>query len=80
MYKPIFGYDDEGSNVEWYWSDQVKQYHKTWKPKVSDVIIKQLTDKKQYDRIQKEIWEEVMLSENPKKQKLTGIYKMRKNK
>jgi len=39
-----------------------------------------LTDKKQYGRIQKEIWEEVMLSENPKKQKLTGIYKMRKNK
>jgi len=80
VYKPIFGYDDEGSNVEWYWSDQVKQYHKTWKPKLNNVKIQGLTDKKQSVRIQKEIWESVMLSEHPKKQKVTGIYKVRRNK
>ena len=80
MYKPIFGYDDEGSNVEWYWSDQVKQYHKTWKPKLNNVKIQGLTAKKQSVRIQKEIWESVMLSEHPKKQKVTGIYKVRRNK
>ena len=80
MYKPIFGYDDEGSNVEWYWSDQVKQYHKTWNPKLNNVKIQGLTDKKQSVRIQKEIWESVMLSEHPKKQKVTGIYKVRRNK
>ena len=80
MYKPIFEYDDNGTMVEWYWSDQIKQYHKTWKPKLNNVKIQGLTDKNESVRLQKEIWESVMLSEHPKKQKLTGIYKVRRNK
>ena len=53
MYKPIFEYDDNGTMVEWYWSDQIKQYHKTWKPKLNNVKIQGLTDKKESVRHQK---------------------------
>jgi len=77
MYKPIFEYVDNGTMVEWYWNDQIKQYHKTWKPKLNNVKIIGLTDKKECARLQKEIWESVIESEHPKKEKLTGMYKER---
>jgi len=75
--KVIFGYDNNGTNIEWYWSDQDKQYWKTWKPKVKDVLVIGLTNKKEKRIIQQEIWEGYMESEHPKKEKLTGMYKER---
>lgn len=75
----IFGYDNNGTNVEWHWSDQKKQYWKTWKPKVEDVIIVGLTSKEKKGKIQQEIWEEVMKNDYPKKEKLKGIYARRNN-
>mgnify|MGYP003640676502 CR=1 FL=1 len=41
MNKPIFGYDDEGSNVAWTWnvSPIEKITWKTWKPKLNNVKI-----------------------------------------
>ena len=75
----VYEYDYNGTMVQWYWSDQVKKNWKTWKPKLNNVKIQGLTDKKESVRLQKEIWESVILSEHPKKQKLTGIYKVRRN-
>ncbi len=76
--KVIFGYDNNGTNIEWYWSDQEKQYWKTWKPKVEDVLlVVGVTNKKEKRIIQQEIWEDYMKIEHPKKEKLTGMYKER---
>mgnify|MGYP003660099259 FL=1 len=79
MDRPIFGYDDEGSNVAWTWNVKPieKLGWKTWKPKLNNVKIIGLTDEKECARLQKEIYESVMLSEYPKKEKLTGMYKQR---
>ena len=75
----IFGYDNNGTNVKWHWSDQKKQYWKTWKPKVEDVILIRLTNKKEKGKIQQEIWDDYMKKEHPKKEKLTGMYARRTN-
>jgi hypothetical protein len=79
MNRPIFGYDDDGSNVAWTWNVTPieKMSWKTWKPKLNNVKIIGLTDTKECARLQKEIYESVMLSEYPKKEKLTGMYKQR---
>tara|TARA_R110000803_G_scaffold139545_2_gene206184 strand:- start:743 stop:985 length:243 start_codon:yes stop_codon:yes gene_type:complete len=76
--KSIFGYDYNGTNIEWYWKDQEKQHWKTWKPKQTDVkLLKPLTDKKENVKLLKEIFEEVIKNDFPKKEKLKGIYKVR---
>jgi len=79
MNRPIFGYDDDGSNVAWTWNVTPieKMSWKTWKPKLNNVKIIGLTDTKECARLQKEIYESVMLSEYPKKEKLRGMYKQR---
>ncbi len=79
MVHPTFTYDDNGKEVEWVWNVQPldKIFWKTWKPKLNNVKIIGLTDKKECARLQKEIWESVMESEHPKKEKLTGMYKQR---
>ena len=73
----IFGYNNNGTNIKWHWLDQDKQYWKTWKPKVEDVIVIGLTNKKEKGRIQQEIWEDVMKHDYPKKEKPIGIFKLR---
>ena len=80
MNRPIFGYDYNGQNVEWTWRvrEVEKIYWKTWKPKLSDVKILNLTDSDEVSKVQQEIFQGVMDSEHPKKEKLTGIYKVRK--
>ena len=81
MERLIFGYDYEGTNVEWYWSDQDKQRWKTWKPKQKDVkLLKPLTSKEENAKIVTEIFDEVMKNDFPKKEKLQGIYKVRNKK
>ena len=75
----IFGYDNNGTNVKWHWSDQEKQYWKTWKPKVEDVILIGLTNEEEKSKIQQEIWDDYMQKEHPKKEKLTGMYARRKH-
>ena len=78
MSKLIFGYDHNGTNIEWHWLDQDKQYWKTWKPKLNDVkIISSGLDVKTYGIIKEKIYKDVMDSEFPKKEKLTGMYKVR---
>jgi|TARA_B100000131_G_scaffold295680_1_gene312890 hypothetical protein len=78
MDKVILCYDDNGTNREWYWRDQKKQYWKTWKPKKEDVIVINLTNKKEKGRIQQEIWDDILKLEHPKKETKKGIYKLRK--
>ena len=80
-HNPIFGYDYEGRNIKWQWNVRPlkKIWWKTWKPKLSNVkIITVLTDKDESSKIAKEIFEGVMNSEHPIKDKLTGIYGVRK--
>lgn len=74
----IYEYNDAGTMVEWYWSDQLKKNWKTWKPKVTDVLLVDLTDNERNGRLVVEIFEGVMNSEHPKKIKEKGIYKIRK--
>ena len=77
----IFGYDYEGTNISWTWNVRPKEkiYWKTWKPKLENVkILTDLTDEKQKSKIAKEIFEGVIDSGHPTKDKLTGIYGVRK--
>ncbi len=77
----IFGYDYEGTNISWTWNVRPKEkiYWKTWKPKLENVkILTDLTDEKQKSKIAKEIFEGVIDSEHPTKDKLRGIYGVRK--
>lgn len=74
----VYEYDYNSTMVQWYWSDQVKKNWKTWKPKVEDVLLVNLTDKKQNGIIALEIFEGVMDKEHPKKVKAKGIYKVRR--
>ena len=80
MNRPIFGYDYNGTNIEWTWNvlEVEKIYWKTWRPKIQNVKIIGLTDKKEAHKLKKEIWESVMESEHPKKETKKGIYKLRK--
>ena len=80
MNRPIFGYDYNGTNIEWTWNvrEVGKIYWKTWKPRLNHVkILSTLQDDKTYGIIKEEIYESVMESEHPKKEKLTGIYEVR---
>jgi|TARA_X000001316_G_C892793_1_gene13877 hypothetical protein len=80
-YNLTFGYDYEGTNISWTWNVRPKEkiYWKTWKPKLENVkILTDLTDEKQKRIIAKEIFEGVLNSEHPIKDKLTGIYGVRK--
>jgi len=74
----VYEYDDKGTMVEWYWSDQIKKNWKTWKPKIEDVLLVSLTGKKENGRLIAEIFQSVMETEHPKKIKPTGIYKVRR--
>ena len=80
MNRPIFGYDYNGTNIEWTWNvrEIEKIYWKTWRPKIQNVKIIGLTDKKEANKLKKEIWESVMESEHPKKETKKGIYKLRR--
>ena len=80
MNRPIFGYDYNGTNIEWTWNvlEVEKIYWKTWRPKIQNVKIIGLTDKKEANKLKKEIWESVIESEHPKKETKKGIYKLRK--
>ena len=80
MNRPIFGYDYNGTNIEWTWNvrEIEKIYWKTWRPKIQNVKIIGLTDKKEANKLKKEIWESVIESEHPKKETKKGIYKLRK--
>ena len=79
MNRPIFGYDYNGANIEWTWNVQEveKIYWKTWKPRLNHVKILNLTDTKEVSKVQQEIFQSVMESEHPKKEKLTGMFKER---
>ena len=80
MNRPIFGYDYNGSNIEWTWNvrEVEKISWKTWKPRLNHVkILSTLQDDKSYGIIKEEIYDSVMESEHPKKEKLTGMYKER---
>jgi hypothetical protein len=55
-----------------------KIYWKTWKPKVEDVLLIDLTHTERNGKIISEIFQDVMDKEHPKKIKPTGIYKVRR--
>ena len=80
MNRHIFDYDYNGTNIEWTWNvrEIEKIYWKTWRPKIQNVKIIGLTDKKEANKLKKEIWESVIESEHPKKETKKGIYKLRK--
>jgi len=80
MSRPIFGYDYKGTNIKWTWNvrEVGKIYWKTWKPRLNHVkILSTLQDDKTYGIIKEKIYESVMESEHPKKEKLTGMFKER---
>ena len=80
-YNLEFGYNYNGENILWTWDVEPieKVFWKTWKPKLANVkIITVLTDKEESSKIAKEIFEGVINSEHPIKDKLTGIYGVRK--
>ena len=80
MNRPIFDYDYNGTNIEWTWNvrEVGKIYWQTWKPRLNHVkILSTLQDDTTYGIIKEKIYESVMESEHPKKEKLTGMYKER---
>ena len=80
MNRPIFDYDYNGINIKWTWNvrEVEKIYWKTWKPRLNHVkILSTLQDDKTYGIIKEKIYESVMESEHPKKEKLTGMFKER---
>jgi hypothetical protein len=80
MTRPIFGYDYNGTNIEWTWNVSAEKLTwKTWKPRLNDVkIISTGLDDATCVIIKEKIYKTVMDSEYPKKEKLTGIYKVRR--
>ena len=81
MNRPIFGYDYNGTNIEWTWNvlEVEKIYWKTWKPRLNNVKILSTTqDAKMLNKIKEEIYKSVMESEHPKKETKKGIYKLRR--
>ena len=73
MSKIIFGYNNNGVNVEWYWVYQEKQYWKTWKPNATDLKVIDSTIE-----VRNKIHREIMNIEHPKKETKKGIYKLRR--
>ena len=72
-------YNDNGTDIQYTFKDTSKIHWKTWKPKVEDIdVLSDLTSKKEKSRICKEIWEDIINAEHPPKEKLTGIYKIRR--
>ena len=51
---------------------------KTWKPKLENVKLLNVDDKTEYKIIQQQLYNEIIQSEHTKKEKLSGIYKVRK--
>ena len=80
MTRPIFGYDYNGTNIEWTWNVSAEKLTwKTWRPRLNDVkIISTGLDDATCVIIKEKIYKCVMDSEYPKKEKLTGIYKVRR--
>ena len=80
MTRPIFGYDYNGTNIEWTWNVSAEKLTwKTWKPRLNNVkIISTGLDDATCVIIKEKIYKTVMDSEYPKKEKLTGIYKVRR--
>ena len=80
MTRPIFGYDHNGTNIEWTWNVSAEKLTwKTWRPRLNDVkIISTGLDDATCVIIKEKIYKCVMDSEYPKKEKLTGIYKVRR--
>ena len=79
MTRPIFGYDYNGTNIEWTWNVSAEKLTwKTWKPRLNNVkIISTGLDDTTCVIIKEKIYKCVMDSEYPKKEKLTGMYKQR---
>ena len=79
-HNPIFGYDYEGRHIEWQWNVRPlkKILWKTWKPKLENVKLLNVEDKTEYKIIQQQLYNEIIQSEHTKKEKLSGIYKVRK--
>ena len=76
-----FNHDDNGTDISWTWDVKPidKVFWKTWKPKLINVkILTDLEDSKEKKRIAKDIHEQIITREHPPKQKLTGIYGVRK--
>ena len=72
-------YNDNGTDIQYTFKDTSKIHWKTWKPKVEDIhVLSDLTNKKEKSRICKEIREDIINAEHPPKEKLTGIYKIRR--
>lgn len=76
-----FGFNsDEYGQIVWGWcNDCVHEAnnHKTFKPKISDLIIKSNLSAKEKTKVRKELFEDLLLDDKPK-EKLKGIYANRK--
>lgn len=79
-HNPIFGYDYEGRNIEWQWNVRPlkKIFWKTWKPKLENVKLLNVSDTNEYKIIQKKLYDEIIEREHSKRERLSGIYKIRK--
>tara|TARA_R100000426_G_scaffold44220_1_gene33630 strand:- start:811 stop:1059 length:249 start_codon:yes stop_codon:yes gene_type:complete len=79
-HNPIFGYDYEGRNIEWQWNVRPlkKIFWKTWKPKLENVKLLNVSDTNEYKIIQKKLYDEIIEKEHSKRERLSGIYKIRK--
>ena len=76
----IFGYDYNGKNIKWTWNVRPKDkvYWKTWKPKKENIkLLTPLTSKAENDKLMAEIFEGIINTEHPKKEKAKGIYAKR---
>ena len=76
-----FNHDDNGTDISLTWDVKPidKVFWKTRKPKLINVkILTDLEDSKEKKRIAKDIHEQIITREHPPKQKLTGIYGVRK--
>ena len=72
-HNPIFGYDYEGRNIEWQWNVRPlkKIFWKTWKPKLENVKLLNVSDTNEYKIIQKKLYDEIIEREHSKRERLS---------
>ena len=71
---------DTHGQITWAWCDECvyeANHHKTFKPKISDLIIRSSLTAKDKTKVRKELFDDLMREYMPK-EKLKGIYANRK--
>ena len=62
MTAPIFHFKSQllGRTIKWGWDDQIKQYWKTWHPKVSNIVLIDEVEKELRSKVKRELYDDIM--------------------